>query len=494
MSLIGSLEQFDLANILRRIEVFSKTGLLVVKRQDLWVEFYFRQGQLVCVGPVRSNATLIDRLIQANLLSPEILPQVRQAIAVSGSNETQVAFALIKDGHLSRELLRAWSAHETSQILQAIFTWQSGDIYFEEDCATPADRLLVALSVSQLLDVLPVAAAQTPPPSPALRPASASAPSTNEPLPPAATSAFPGSPEMGGMGQFNASQLLEGIAPFAPPAAGPQHGSPSLESATPSLSGNADAGGFLNASQLIDTTASSPSGSFNAARLVEETPPANFSSVAPSAPSGGLFGSLGETSAPAQCSFVPPRPVSHPLPPTRIDTSFMMPDLVLVPVDLSSLRERNPQVQLTPDQWRLFALIDGQSSLQMLCQTLAASSEVVCMLAGELMAIGLVMPLSQSTGSFNALAPQGMDASAAQSVSPVSYPSLPGRQPQPPQQSGAQSMPSSFPFEARSQWGNGNNGTAFMMGGGWMYPSMQGQGGPQVHQPSAAFAPVGGSR
>ena len=69
MSFIGSLEQLDLANILRRVEVFAKTGLLVVKQQDSWVEFYFRQGQLVCIGPMPANVTLIDRLLQANLLS-----------------------------------------------------------------------------------------------------------------------------------------------------------------------------------------------------------------------------------------------------------------------------------------------------------------------------------------------------------------------------------------------------------------------------------------
>src|ERR1700730_5031717 len=78
VSLIGSLEQFDLANILRRIEVFSKTGLLVAKQGALWVEFYFRQGQLVCVGPMRANVTLIDRLLQAKLISFQALPQVKQ--------------------------------------------------------------------------------------------------------------------------------------------------------------------------------------------------------------------------------------------------------------------------------------------------------------------------------------------------------------------------------------------------------------------------------
>src|SRR6266851_2864034 len=157
VSLIGSLEQFDLANILRRIEVFSKTGLLVARQGSVWVEFYFRQGQLVCIGPMRANVTLIDRLLQANLLSYQSLPQLRQVVGPSETNETQIALTLINEGYLSREVLRAWASHETAQILQAIFSWPAGEIYFEDDRPTPAGRLLVALSISALLEILPAA-------------------------------------------------------------------------------------------------------------------------------------------------------------------------------------------------------------------------------------------------------------------------------------------------------------------------------------------------
>src|SRR5258708_3966379 len=152
VSLIGSLEQFDLANILRRIEVFAKTGLCVVKKQDIWVEFYFRQGQLVCIGPIRTTVTLIDRLMQPKLLSPQVLPQVMSLLGSEDVNETRTALTLINEGYLSREILRAWSSQETSQVLQAVFSWPIGEIYFEDDCPTPADRLLVALSISSLLD------------------------------------------------------------------------------------------------------------------------------------------------------------------------------------------------------------------------------------------------------------------------------------------------------------------------------------------------------
>jgi hypothetical protein len=482
VSLIGSLEQFDLANILRRLEVFSKTGLLVIKQGDLWVEFYFRQGQLVCIGPVRSKATLVGRFMQANLLSPQALPQIKETIGAAGSNETQIAVALINAGFLTRETLRTWFAQEASQILQAIFTWQIGEIYFEDDCPTPVDRLLVALSVSQLLDAMPTPAVSLS----TARPASVVAPSTDDHA--RTSSSLP--PDTERLRQVNVAPLVENAAQFS--SAGflnaaqlieqpPAFDAPSAPSGVAATST-----GLLNASQLIDDSPFDLSGSLDLAQFVAPTPPTvSFASVAPSvsfasiAPSKGLFGSEIEVAAPAQVSLMPPQPVRNPLPPPRVDTSFMTPELVLVSVDLSALRERNPQVQLTPDQWRLFALIDGHFSLQELCQMLMVSSEVVCNLAGELIAIGLVMPLTQTMSSMSEFAQTG-----AQNV--LAQPSPYAVQPNWPPQS-QMSGPMSFvgPMETQASWGKGYNGANVMVGGSWVVSSQQEP--MQFGQPSGAF-------
>lgn len=489
MALLGSLEQFDLANILRRLEVFSKTGLLVVKQADRWFEFYFRQGQLVCTGPMRANTTLIDRLLQAKLLSVQALPQIMAVINSSESNETQIAFALIKEGYLSREALRAWTSHETSQILQTVFSWSTGEIYFEEEQVTPADRLLVALSVSTLLDAMPAST-----PVPTSQPASAGAPFTNEPAYPPSnqpaaqpTMVTPALPDTGSVGQLNAAQLIEQVPSFVSPAPSTLNAAQLLDQSP--ADGRGEAAGTLSASQLIDDLPFNVPGSLNAAQFVEDTPPPAFAQAPAPA---GIFGAEVDISASAQVSLLPPQPVYNPLPPARIDTSFMTPELVLVPVDLSSLRERNPQVQLTPDQWRLFALIDGQNSLQSLCQTLMAPADQVRMVAGELMAIGLVMPLTPTTGGFNMVsAPPmaGMNNGMAPSNQQYSAqpPSWAPQQPVSPAPA-----PFAAPIETQSQWGNGTSGATFMVGGGWVLSGKQAT--IQSGQPSAAYAPVGGYR
>jgi len=85
-----------------------------------------------------------------------------------------------------------------------------------------------------------------------------------------------------------------------------------------------------------------------------------------------------------------PRAIAIPNLPRRIDTSFMKPEMVIMPTDLSSLRQQNPQFQLTPEQWQLFTLVDGHTSLQMACQAIGVQPSQICQVVGELIAMGLV--------------------------------------------------------------------------------------------------------
>ncbi len=438
----------------------------------MWVEFYFRQGQLVCIGPMRANVTLIDRLLQAKLLSAQVLPQVRQIIGPSEVNETRIALTLINEGYLNREILRAWSAHETSQILQAIFSWPTGEIYFEDDRSTPADRLLIALSVSTLLEALPAASAY--------RAAAASAPSTDElPHTPPSIAHVISSPvqllNMGPSGQ------MPGDLPLTPPAQGLLDASQLIE---PSFAFSQQEPprseeGRVNTAQLIDELpfkSVSMGGSGNATRLLEDMVPPSFAG----AQSSVMFKpETVDISVSTQISILPPQPVRNPLPPTRIDTSFMTPELVLAPVDLSTLRERNPQVQLTPDQWSLFALVDGQTSLQTLCQMLSAPAEQVCMVAGELMAIGLVMPLHPTTGALSEL----MSPAMAPAMSPsAQYPVYTSQS--------MISLPNAFAssMEMQSQRGSSRSGSPLPSAS-----NLQGMVGKRG-QSGSAYAPVGGYR
>jgi len=154
VSFIGSLDQFDLSIILQKIEEYHKTGLLAVTQDGRSVELSFKQGQFMCVGPVRPHISLGDRLLQAEVISEETRRAVEFALGENRYSEVEAAVAFLNGGYVDKASLYRWAAIEAQQVLDALLAWQTGDIYFEADVQPPANRLQIALSITSLLSAL----------------------------------------------------------------------------------------------------------------------------------------------------------------------------------------------------------------------------------------------------------------------------------------------------------------------------------------------------
>jgi Domain of unknown function (DUF4388) len=427
VSFVSTLEQLRLSEVLPRIETHSKTGLLSIKQGTQPVEFYFRDGKLMCIGPVRANAPLEERLLQAGVISPEALQESQRTIGLQ-PGETRLVINLMDLGYTSRDELRAWATQEACDVLRALLQWRSGEIQFENNVQPPNDRLLVALSPAALLAAsLQPAPSSTPEPPPARAP---EVPLVQQVSPPQAQP----------RPTFPASALV----PTAP------------ESAVSEMTGH------NSVSQLV---ANMPG--FSDVLPVPESP----------RPAADVLFEENHFTSPTTDVPAEPLWITKPLPPPRIDTSFMRPEMVLIPADLSGVREQNPQFQLTPEQWRLLTRVDGQTSLQLICQALTLPPAMVCLIAGELIAQGLLriitpampVPLELSpvsrdmitSGLGNGYVSPGAAAAIIQpwvALSPIT-----------------DALPPSFatlapdvPFETLSQWGNGGNGATFVPGRGWV--------------------------
>jgi len=410
VSRIGTVETLNVARVLQRIEAFTKTGLLVVKQDTQWVEFYCREGRLLCVGPIRTDATLGERLLQDSMISYQALQETMLTIGNAVPSETRIALTLMDLGYIKREELRAWTAKKTEVVLSAVLAWSTGELYFDEDADPPAERLLVSLSISALLADLPTTHT-TPHPMPVVQHVAEECTMVEE------------APVSAMWDASQAATLHEPTQFFAEPSSPPT---------TPSISANA----LLPASNtVINTGPAMP-------------PPPQTPPPMPSTPTTVLT--------------------------RRLDTSFMQPDMVLVPTDLSALPEQH--IQVTPDQWRLLTRVDGLTSLQDACIALNMRVEDVRRVAGELIAERIVKvvppytseiqemsPTSQNllqSGLGNGLATPGYAATMQTpwgNVLPVS-----------------DMMPQFSPtLETRSQWGNGSNGAVFVHGQGWVAPMQQ---------------------
>jgi len=396
VSFIGTLEQFNLSTILQKIEGESKNGVLIIKQAAQWVELSFHRGQLMCIGPVRSNKTLGDRLLQAGIISQQALQEITSTLGASLRNETRTVLTLIDLGYLKQDSLYVWAAQEATRVLQVLLSWTSGELYFEEGSQSPPDRLLIALTISTLV--------------------------------------------------------------------------PLQSLVTPSQSVNANVSSpeqLQKQAEFIAASARIPDA------LTLHDPSQFYSAFATSSTSHSMGNSegyrtdalkdIGALTSPATPNGMPKR-FTEPLTPKRIDTAFMQPQMVLIPTDLSGLRDRNLCVQLTPEQWRLFTVADGTTTLQMACHQLVMSRELVCQVAGELVALSLVSVNLPATGLMSDSKPFPQDVTYAAFSN--SYAA---------QAQGSSGFFSPPPIETHSQWGNGGTGATFVLGNGWVVTSSPSQ-------------------
>ncbi len=423
MPRIGFIEKLNIASVLQRIEAFKKTGLLVVKQDVQWVEFYCREGRLLCVGPIRTDATLGERLLQDGVISARALQETMLDIGSAVPSETRIALTLMDLGYVKREELRAWAFEKNETILRLVLSWSTGEIFFEEDSAPPSERLLVSLSIATLL-----AAATTTRVAPQLT--QVAVPQSTIPAQAANThiqSSGPAMPQATPI-QFSASQLLSETtpAPFATPPVSPSS--------------------YISVSALL-----------------------------PSSNNAVITGPIMPPSPPRTPQPMPdvPKTTLPSAPMRRIDTSFMRPDMVLVAGDLSSSPEQ--YVQITPAQWRLLTRVDGHTSLHDACTALNMSPEQVRSIAGELIAERIVHVVPPFTNDTQELSPASREIERSGLGNGLITPGYAATSPTlwgsvlPTSDLSPQFSPS---LETQSQWGNGGNGAKFIPGQGWV-ASMQ---------------------
>lgn len=414
VSRIGTVEKFNVASVLQRIETFTKTGLLVIKQDTQWVEFYCREGRLLYVGPIRTDATLGERLLKDGVISARALQETMLIVGSAVPSETRIALTLMNLGYVKREELRTWASKKTEEILRVVLSWSTGELDFDEDCAPPAERLLVSLSISTLLASLSTASI-TPRATPTMQSVmDQHTMAVQEPDTDSAT-----------WDATQAATLYESAQFFTE--------SSSLQTPTPYISAHALLPAFDNAVNTGPVLPPSPS--------PPQTPP--MSSV----------------------------PMTT-LPPARqIDTSFMQPDMVLVPADLSALSEQH--VQVTQEQWRLLTRVDGHTALRDVCIALNMRAEDVCKVAGELIAeqlVHVVPPFAYETQEMSPTSQNLVQSGLSNGFTTPGYAAA-TQSPWGNVLPASDMMPQFSPtFETHSQWGNGGNGATFVPGQGWVAP------------------------
>jgi Domain of unknown function (DUF4388) len=177
MALEGSLQVFNLQEILQMIALQQKTGILTIQGESDIVAISFLKGQVVAADAL--NQTVEERLgkglVARGLVRAQDLAAVVAEQQKGGGRPIDL---LVSGGFTTRAQILAALRSQTAELLLEVVRWRTGDFKFYSGEEVSYEEGLVPISVQELIvsslpveTTAPVRAAPTgvpsaPPPSP----------------------------------------------------------------------------------------------------------------------------------------------------------------------------------------------------------------------------------------------------------------------------------------------------------------------------------------
>jgi len=195
MAVEGTLDLFQLPEILQLIAQQKKTGILTVQGQSDIVAISFLAGRIVAADAL--NQTMEEGLTRV-LLAEGMLtqPELSRALAEHPSVGGRLLDFLVERQYVSRQRLLAALRLQTYGLVEQLLRWQEGDFKFYSGEEVSYEEAFVPITVEELLlHAGETAAKERRGAAPAARPAAGSKPAPAPPLrvvpPPPPTAASP---------------------------------------------------------------------------------------------------------------------------------------------------------------------------------------------------------------------------------------------------------------------------------------------------------------
>jgi len=129
MSVEGSLDLFQLPEILQIVAQQRKTGILTVQGENDIVAVTFLNGDVVGADSLNQTGeeALATLLVEEGLLAPSEVPEAQQEVITTGE---QLHTVLIEKRFLDRGQLLSALRMQHFGLLHRVLGWQEGDFKF----------------------------------------------------------------------------------------------------------------------------------------------------------------------------------------------------------------------------------------------------------------------------------------------------------------------------------------------------------------------------
>lgn len=154
VALEGNLTEFSLVDMFRLLQAGSKTGLLVVARDDQRCTVCFRDGRIYFAGDADAAEPAGERLVSAGVVTSKQVRQARGLMKIQRRDRAgrKLGQILSDEGYVGADVLERFVRESVSDALFSPLTWETGELRFEPDEMLEQFDIGVSVSVEEMLE------------------------------------------------------------------------------------------------------------------------------------------------------------------------------------------------------------------------------------------------------------------------------------------------------------------------------------------------------
>ncbi len=166
MSLKGNIETFRLSSILQMLNYERRTGRLIIRSSDNFIQIFLHEGDIIYATETRKTNRLGDLLKEAGFISQADLDD---CLALSHHNKDRLGKTLVQKGYISAEKLNEFIRKQAENTIFNVLLSESGEFEYTDTeinlngtDAFKIDTMFVLLEASRRIDEVEILKEQIP--------------------------------------------------------------------------------------------------------------------------------------------------------------------------------------------------------------------------------------------------------------------------------------------------------------------------------------------
>jgi len=143
MPLAGSLETFNIANLLQFLSFDKKTGVLQISGGGNTAKIFIKSGLIVYATSSQQEFRLGHFLRSKGVLSDA---KLQECLQLAKEKNQQLGRFLVEQGYISRSSLKDFLYLQAEEILYDLFLWEAGDFEYTDTPLNVKGKLFIPLN------------------------------------------------------------------------------------------------------------------------------------------------------------------------------------------------------------------------------------------------------------------------------------------------------------------------------------------------------------